>query len=110
MKRERKESDNSSRRDNDDDDEEEDDGRSTDGTPARREYGHRQRQSQGTYLGASSEMKRADVHSKQQNYSSYDPSPPKRQDTRDNGKGRGSFMDYRDSAVFSDEAQSPTGT
>lgn len=106
MKRERKGSDNGSRRDNDDDDEEEDDNRSVDGTVTRRENGHMQRQSHGSYPGASPEQKRMD--SKQQTHSSYNPSPPKRQDTRDGGKGRGSFMEYRDSAVFSDETQSPT--
>ncbi|KAK0128364.1 hypothetical protein ONS95_000336 [Cadophora gregata] len=105
MKRERKESDNGSRRDNDDDDDEDED---ADGTSARRENGHRQRLSQGNYQGASPDLKRGDTNSKQQTYGSYDPSPQKRLDVRDGGKGRGSFMDYRDSAVFSDEAQSPT--
>ncbi|KAH7342513.1 fungal-specific transcription factor domain-containing protein [Rhexocercosporidium sp. MPI-PUGE-AT-0058] len=102
----RKGSDNGSRRDHDDEEEEEEESRSVDGAAARGENGQMQRPSQGSYSGANPDLKRMD--SKQQSYSTYNPSPPKRQDTRDRGKGTGSFLDYRESAVFSDEAHSPT--
>ena len=107
-KRERKEGDNGSRREHDDEEEEEEeDRRSIDGIAARRENAHAQRPSQGSYSSGSPDLKRAET--KQQNYSTYNPSPPKRQDAHGIGKGSGSFRDYRDSAVFSDEAQSPIG-
>lgn len=105
MKTERKGSDNGSRRDKDVDDDEEEEDRSIEGQSARREDGHMKRPSQGSYSGASVEQKRAEP--KQQSHSSYDSTPLKRQDKKERGKG--SFTVYRDSAVFSDEAQSPTG-
>ncbi|KAL2075843.1 hypothetical protein VTL71DRAFT_786 [Oculimacula yallundae] len=104
MKRERKGSDNGSRKDQEEEDEEEEDNRGPDGNSSRKDSGHTQWTFQGS-KGASPTSRRADP--KEQNYSNYNPDPSKRQDTRDGSKGTGSFKDYRDGAVFSDEAQSP---
>lgn len=96
------------RRDNDDNDDDDEDNKSVDESAARRQNGHRNRPSQSSYSGASPELKR--MGPKHQGYLHQNPPAPKRQTTADSGKERNSsFVDCRDSAVFSDEAQSPTG-
>ncbi len=109
VKRERKESDIGARRDNDEDEDDEEDNKIMDENATRRQNGHQNRPSQNSYARAGTELKR--TGSRQQGYFHQSPSGPIRQNTAGSGKERSSnVVDYRDSAVFSDEAQSPVGT